>query len=98
MMWFGRSASPARLWGDRVARRHARRGSKIPEGDRSFFASCSANLKSRGRHADGSGDHSQGKASFTYYGERPCFAEPVIGRRFAPTRWPHSQNNRLTFV
>jgi hypothetical protein len=23
----------------------------------------------------------------TLYGEMDCFAEPVIGRRFAPTRW-----------
>src|SRR6266481_4928108 len=37
MRWSGRSASPARRWWDRAARRHARRGSKIPEDDRSFF-------------------------------------------------------------
>src|SRR5260370_26560622 len=64
MTWFDRSASPARRWWDLVARRHARRGSKIPEDDRSFFASCFAYLKSRGRHADGSGDRSQGDARF----------------------------------
>src|SRR5882724_1122566 len=37
MRWSGRSASPARRWSDRAARRRARRGSKIPEDDRSFF-------------------------------------------------------------
>src|SRR6476659_1031176 len=37
MRWSGRSASPARRWWDRAARRHARRGSKIPEGGRSFL-------------------------------------------------------------
>src|SRR3979411_3124219 len=37
MTWSDRSASPARRWWDRVARLHARRGSKIREDDRSFF-------------------------------------------------------------
>jgi hypothetical protein len=31
--WSDRSASPARRWWDRAARRHARRGSKIPDRD-----------------------------------------------------------------
>src|SRR5215211_1526216 len=47
MTWSGRSASPARRWWDRVARRHARRGSKIPADDRSFCVSC-LYFKSRG--------------------------------------------------
>src|ERR1700681_1551648 len=38
MRWSDRSASPARRWSDRAARRRARRGLKIPEDDRSFFS------------------------------------------------------------
>src|SRR5439155_3213459 len=47
MRWSGRSASPARRWWDRAARRHARRGSKIPEDDRSFLRPVLLYLKSR---------------------------------------------------
>jgi hypothetical protein len=47
-MWFDKSASHAHRWWDRAVHRHARRGLKIPEGDRSLMASCSCGLKSRG--------------------------------------------------
>src|SRR3954464_13728093 len=47
-MSFDRSESRAHRWWDRAVHRHARRGSKIPEGDRSLGASCSHDLKSRG--------------------------------------------------
>src|SRR6266700_3480040 len=36
MTWFDKSASPARRWLDRAARRHEWQGLKIPEHDRSF--------------------------------------------------------------
>jgi hypothetical protein len=47
-MSFDKSESRAHRWWDRAVHRHARRGSKIPEGDRSLGASCSCGLKSRG--------------------------------------------------
>src|SRR5947207_10283329 len=45
--WSGRWPSPARQWSDRAVRRRARRGSKIPEHDRSFLRPVLLYLKSR---------------------------------------------------
>src|SRR5437879_1870177 len=95
MTWFDRSASPARRWWDRVARRRARRGSKIPEDDRSFFGPVWLYLRSRGRMLMAAATAVKAARGITCYRERSCFAEPAIGRRFAPTRWPRSQNNRF---
>src|SRR5258707_5855680 len=50
------------------------------------------------RHADGGRVRRQGDW-FTYRElGQSCFAEPVIGRRFAPTRWPRFRNNRFVFT
>src|SRR5216683_2884611 len=57
MTWFDRSASLARRWWDRAARRHARRGSKIPEDDRSFFFLCDLLVQ---RWGGGSKDEQRG--------------------------------------
>src|SRR5258707_7563497 len=87
MMWSDRSASPARRWWDRVARRPAPRGSKIPEDDRSFVVSCFVLFEiAQATMLMAAAFAVKAARGVRCCRERKCFA------------LPHSQNTRLAFA
>src|SRR6266404_9855113 len=54
--------------------------------------------RSRGRMLMAAATAVKAGRGITCYWQRSCFAEPAIGRRFAPTHWSRSRNNRFAFA